>query len=203
MANIFFTADLHFDHKNILAYTNRPWNTLGEMNQGLVDNWNSVVGKKDMTYVVGDFAWRNHASWFHRLNGKKILIRGNHDKMNQKCLALWTEVHDLKWIQVENHHMLLCHYQLVSWPGEYRGAWHFYGHAHARAREFDDLAACDVGIDCWDYTPVPWEVLKAKMQDKEPRLHNPEKLEIAKQRALKLFNTNKLYLDKYYNTSNK
>ena len=51
------------------------------------DNWNKMVGKKDRVIIVGDFAFANHVKWANCLNGKKVLILGNHDNMN-KALVL-------------------------------------------------------------------------------------------------------------------
>jgi calcineurin-like phosphoesterase family protein len=56
---------------------------LEQHDEALVDGWNSLVGKKDRTFIIGDFAWNNHKRYANRLNGKKILIAGNHDKMSQ------------------------------------------------------------------------------------------------------------------------
>ena len=55
--HIFFTSDTHFDHKNILRFCNRPWETVEEMNQGLIDNWNSVVGPDDIVFHLGDVSF--------------------------------------------------------------------------------------------------------------------------------------------------
>lgn len=54
---IFFTADLHLYHTNIIKHCNRPFETIEEMNNVLVDNWNKVVGPKDTIYILGDFVW--------------------------------------------------------------------------------------------------------------------------------------------------
>jgi len=71
--NIFFTADLHLGHKNILEYTNRHYSDINEMDKGIIDNFNSIVGRKDLTYILGDFACNNHTLYFIALKGKKYL----------------------------------------------------------------------------------------------------------------------------------
>lgn len=79
--NIFFTSDLHFGHKNIIKFCNRPWETTEEMDEALIANWNSVVGEKDIVFDLGDFAFATNGRWkelIQRLNGKHYLILGNH-----------------------------------------------------------------------------------------------------------------------------
>ena len=55
---IYLTSDLHFNHVNILKYepVNRPFETLEEMNETLIANWNAKVSAKDTVYVLGDLA---------------------------------------------------------------------------------------------------------------------------------------------------
>jgi calcineurin-like phosphoesterase family protein len=82
-AMIFFTADLHFGHANIIKHCNRPFATAEEMDAVLTQKWNATVGQKDEVYILGDFTMRP-AMESHRylapLNGRKYLIRGNHDR---------------------------------------------------------------------------------------------------------------------------
>lgn len=75
------TSDPHFWHSNVIKYCNRPFATSEEMNEALVRNWNAVVAPEDLVYVLGDFALAARAveTILPRLNGRKILILGNHD----------------------------------------------------------------------------------------------------------------------------
>lgn len=82
MAETWFTSDHHFGHKNILEYEkdHRPFSTVEEMNEVLIERWNSVVNSKDVVYHLGDFAFgKRNVQIAERLNGKKRLIMGNHD----------------------------------------------------------------------------------------------------------------------------
>jgi len=80
----FFTSDTHFGHERIIELSNRPFRNVAEMNQALIDNWNSVVGPDDHVYHLGDVAL---GSFFEsmecltRLNGTKTLVVGNHDRL--------------------------------------------------------------------------------------------------------------------------
>lgn len=80
---IYFVSDTHFCHNNIIKYCNRPFNNVNEMNEILINNWNSVVTNDDTIYHLGDFCLSSNEeikNIFDKLNGKKILIRGNHDR---------------------------------------------------------------------------------------------------------------------------
>lgn len=82
---IYFIADTHFSEENIMRYENRPFKNITEMNEELLSRWNSIVCKEDDVYVLGDFgADGQEAFILDRLNGKKFLVKGNHDvKSNQ------------------------------------------------------------------------------------------------------------------------
>ena len=168
MQNVFITADQHLDHEGILKYCPRPFDTLEAMNTGLMERWNRVVGRKDVVYVVGDFAWKNHMRWLSRLHGKKILIKGNHDEASQEVYRNFTEVHDLLTRRVNGQEITFCHYAMRTWPGIMNNAWHVYGHSHGRLPEAPNRYSSDVGVDVWDLQPVPFEVLAAKMADRDP-----------------------------------
>lgn len=79
---IYFIADTHFYHNNIIKYCNRPFKDVLEMNETIINNWNNTVIDNDTIYHLGDVALCSNellAPIINRLNGKKILIRGNHD----------------------------------------------------------------------------------------------------------------------------
>jgi len=78
---VWFTSDLHFGHRNVMTYCNRPWKDIDEMTQGIIKIWNSTVKEGDTVYVLGDFSL--NPKWSSTivplLKGNKILIPGNHD----------------------------------------------------------------------------------------------------------------------------
>lgn len=80
----YFISDQHYHHRKVLDFEDRPFDTLEEMHQGLIEAHNNVVNKTDIVYMLGDFCFGNHHKWVEILNqlrGKVILIKGNHDKM--------------------------------------------------------------------------------------------------------------------------
>lgn len=74
---IYFTADLHFYHDNIIKHTNRPFRDYTEMNETLVKNWNRLVKPQDEIYILGDVTMKGPAfatEMLSRLTGRKYLI---------------------------------------------------------------------------------------------------------------------------------
>ena len=131
-----YIADMHFDHEDILAFDNRPFDSAAEMNEALIANWNRVVAPEDHTWILGDFCPSGPERWreiLQRLNGKKSLILGNHD--NPETVAavreLLEDVAEYREIVDEGRHVVLCHYPMISFRDQYFGAFHLYGHVHS------------------------------------------------------------------------
>jgi calcineurin-like phosphoesterase family protein len=83
MTRQWFSADLHFGHTNIIEYCQRPFRDVAEMNNGLVERWNSVVAPEDTVWVLGDVAMGkidDSLAMVRRLHGRKHLVTGNHDR---------------------------------------------------------------------------------------------------------------------------
>ena len=87
---IYFTADLHLGHTNIIKLSDRSFDSVEQMNETLIDNINSVVNNKDTLYLLGDISHKipveEANTLIKRINGRKILIRGNHDKHYDESL---------------------------------------------------------------------------------------------------------------------
>ena len=80
---IFFTSDLHLGHENCIRLCNRPFSSIEEMDETLIENWNHKVTGKDTVYILGDLIYRSQKppeEYLRRLRGKKHLILGNHDR---------------------------------------------------------------------------------------------------------------------------
>ena len=80
---LLFTSDLHLGHRNVIKFCNRPFENEKEMNEKLIENWNSVVDEKDIIFVLGDTFWFNDShvikKVLNKLNGIIYIIPGNHD----------------------------------------------------------------------------------------------------------------------------
>lgn len=159
--NIFFTSDNHFYHKNIMKYENRPFDSIEDMNETMIKNWNSTVGPKDHIYILGDLTFSNKENTkklLDSLNGKKYLIIGNHDKVGEEIKKYFVWVDNLRQIKIDDQKIILCHYPIYSWNGKFHGSWHFHGHTHTVSHEdFTHEKKVNVGVDLWDYAPVSFE----------------------------------------------
>jgi calcineurin-like phosphoesterase family protein len=79
-----YISDLHFGHKNILRYDNRPWQNTEDMEDAMIQLWNKTVAYNDEVFILGDVVWSNHYEEWARiltgLNGVLYIVKGNHDK---------------------------------------------------------------------------------------------------------------------------
>lgn len=152
---IWFTSDTHFNHDNIIKYCNRPFSSITEMNEALIKNWNELVKPDDTIYHLGDFGFGKIENIVRRLNGRKYLIIGSHDKNIKR--NLFEKVDHI--MIVEN--IVLCHYSMRTWPKSHRNSYHLYGHSHGK---LDGLGkSFDAGVDCWDFKPISIEKVKEEM----------------------------------------
>ena len=147
MSNTLFTSDLHFYHKNIIQYSDRPYKSVEEMNEGLISNWNGKVNPDDTVYIIGDFIFAGITKMreiHDRLNGKKILIKGNHDPY-EAVSSVFEKVYDYKEIKIDEKWIILMHFPIEEWHGKHRGSIHLHGHAHGTSRL--ERNRLDVGVD--------------------------------------------------------
>ena len=90
---IYFIADTHFNHENIIKYCNRPFKNTEEMNEYIIKKWNSVVKSEDIVYHLGDVGFGTIdelKKLLAKLNGTKILVMGNHDV--RRSSKAWQEI---------------------------------------------------------------------------------------------------------------
>lgn len=141
MGKIFFTGDLHFGHANVIAFDNRPFKTVEEMDAELIRRWNNKVGKGDLTYVLGDMIWKarndDAPELIKSLNGQIILIKGNHDRFlhNAKAKAALAGIKDYDDICVSledgtKKRVILSHYFTPMYNGHRYQAIHLHAHSH-------------------------------------------------------------------------
>jgi calcineurin-like phosphoesterase family protein len=185
MTNIWFTSDTHFGHANIIEYSHRPFKSVSHMNEALIENWNAVVGEDDTIFHLGDVAmgpWEKWDEILTRLNGYKVLVVGNHDRIFKGMSTRQNErfaSHYDKWFD-EVHHNIEG-FELFN--GEFVGLSHFpyeadhmekarhmefrledrgvpliHGHTHSEkdviSRSAKGTVQIHVGVDSSNYTPV-------------------------------------------------
>lgn len=185
---VWFTSDLHFSHRNIIRFCNRPWENTTQMEKGLIENWNNYVGDNDIVFVLGDTFWFNDSQHIRKtlslLKGKDIyLIPGNHDdfeayhRVNDPRIHLCADV-VCCWFTEENNptrEVWLSHYPMMTWPHRERGAWQLFGHIHSQPGKDtgvdQDLPLhwnqADVGCDRFFYRPVSLNFLTEMFTDRK------------------------------------
>ena len=131
----FYISDWHYGHDNIIAFDNRPFKNVDEMNKMLVENWNSVVSSGDVVYVLGDMFWCNlnvSLPVLNSLNGQKFLIKGNHDRCNDgRFLKKFVKVTEYLEVDDDGRKIVLCHYPIPCFKNHFYGWYHLYGHVHS------------------------------------------------------------------------
>ena len=183
---IFFTADTHFFHYNIIKYCQRPFENELQMNEIIKNIWNSQVKKGDLVYHLGDVSFGGIAESFRllaELNGEIILILGNHDqviKNNEIFLERFKQIANYLEIEIDKKFIVLSHYPMLQWNYAQRGSYHFYGHTHGSIRL--QGKAFDVGIDNHPLFKLwSWEELRAILR-KRSVLEYPQKPDYPKRK---------------------
>ena len=133
----FFIGDMHFSHTNTLAYDKRPFLTTEANDQALIERWNEAVNVTDHTYIMGDISYANVTKtidMISQLNGDKTLLVGNHDVKflkNRDFRNMFREICYYKEVDIDmNKKLVLCHYPIIAFNGQFRGAIHLYAHVH-------------------------------------------------------------------------
>lgn len=179
---VWFTADTHFGHINIIRHCARPFGSVEEMDAALIDRINERVAPADTLYHLGDFAFRggDPAEYRARIRCRSIvLVLGNHDPqtlagaVRPEFAALFREVHSLLRIKVqfrrESQLVVLCHYAMRVWDRSHHGSWHLYGHSHGTLPDHATACCIDVGVDGHGYAPWSVEEIAAVMARKQYR----------------------------------
>lgn len=166
----FITSDLHFGHTNIMKFcpdTRGHFRDVNHMNEEMIRIWNETVNPEDETFILGDVAFSNAAqsvAILRRLNGRMILIKGNHDSKNLKDVQFqrcFTSIHDYLEIDHTGNKLCMFHYPIMEWNRCHRGSIHFYGHLHQNPSGLEHLRARNVGFDCTGNVVTPMDTMVA------------------------------------------
>lgn len=177
--SVYFTSDTHFGHKNILQFCNRPWETVEEMNEALINNWNSIVKENDIVFHLGDvqLGGGNQLmdSIFPRLNGHIILILGNHDPHNLKPrhLDLIDATYEQLTIVIDGILCTLTHCPHGIPGKDPKHQFNLHGHLHSINNIPSEECTVklrenhyDVGVDNNNYFPISFNNIKKKIYDR-------------------------------------
>lgn len=186
---LWVTSDIHLQHKNIIKYCSRPFQTVDEMDEQIIKNWNEVVKKNDTVFIIGDVGFGNVdklCEKIKRLNGKKILIVGNHDRdylANETFTSLFAAIHEQVYIKVGDTNIYINHFPFTCFDGSYGGlsaTWQLFGHCHSfpgsLGMDMDRLGHLfptqyDVGMDNNHYMPVSFERIQEIISEQQQSLN--------------------------------
>lgn len=173
---VYFTADPHFYHENIIKFCKRPFKNAEEMNVQLLKNINDTVGVDDELYILGDFGFaptQKVKPILQQIQCKNLhYIYGNHDKAVKApdVVRMFKSFQVYGDIAVQGQRIIMFHYPILEFDGGHRGSWHLHGHCHGTMKYPDMLKnkrIVDVGVDCWNYKPVSFEQLQKYMEGRE------------------------------------
>ncbi|HYG17136.1 MAG TPA: phosphoesterase [Bacteroidia bacterium] len=174
---IWFTSDNHFGHTNIIKYTKRPFTSVDEMDETMIERWNERIGPNDDVYHLGDVGLcpadqlREILDW---LNGNIHLIVGNHEGAALQCKKRFQWVKDYYELKVPDEDapngsqkIVLLHYAMRIWNGCHRGTFHLYGHSHGTLTDDPFMRSLDAGVDSHNFYPISYQEVKSLMLKKQ------------------------------------
>jgi calcineurin-like phosphoesterase family protein len=188
---VWFTADLHLGHANIIKYCNRPFMNPEEQRQArlnprskhlhisdetverhddaLIASINALVGEEDELWILGDFCWGEYGQanlYRKRIRCQRVhLVWGNHDDRSiKKCFS---QVLECGMIEVEDQPIWLQHSPQDHWQGQDTGSWHLFGDVHGALDAADAIRRGwrrkDVGVDASRFIPWSFRDLRCYM----------------------------------------
>jgi len=167
--DVWFVSDQHFGHENMLKFTKedgspvRPeFTSVQDMNEYMIARHNEKIGQSTKVYFLGDVAFK--LDIFHsimpRLNGKKRLILGNHDKFSMtEYLKYFEKIYE-SWQPVRN--VLFTHRPIHM--GDHHGKVQFNCHGHTHYRIINDPRYLNLCVENWDYSPVHWSKIQKELK---------------------------------------
>lgn len=160
---IYFTSDTHFHHNNIIKYCNRPFNNINDMNNTIINNWNTVIKKEDIVYHLGDFCLSNDdeiKNTYNLLNGHIILIRGNHDRKPVKFYEnIGFKVLTHAPIILDEYKLMLSHVPLPDNKIK-NGYINLHGHIHNKKisqdypKNYSENKHINLSVDVTNFRPI-------------------------------------------------
>jgi len=178
----YITSDLHFSHRNMSKFcpeTRGHWDTRNDpdtMDRDMIQMWNSNVNPEDTVFIVGDVAFcpvPKAVSILNQLNGKKILVAGNHDQKEltyPAFRACFAEIHKYLEIEYQGTFCVLFHYPIAEFNRQHRGAVHFHGHLHQNKSGLEEYRIRNVGFDytgkiVWQMEDAIADAMKGKIKE--------------------------------------
>lgn len=178
--NIFFISDTHFGHANMITFLNydgtrmRPFSSVEECDELMIENWNKIVKPTDRIYHLGDVVYKckNRDEIMQRLNGEKVLIKGNHDRDQLGWYMKYFK--DIRGTHHIDGNYLLGHFPIHP-DSKGRFVRQLHGHIHAQTVMKSSLVHCgfvrepdpwyrNCCVEVNNYSPIPFEVIKEETE---------------------------------------
>lgn len=155
--NTYITSDLHLGHKRIREFcpaTRGHYTDVDHMNVEMVREWNEIVQAHDLVYILGDVAFMpgaDAAKILQQMNGRKILVEGNHDVKQLKVASFrgcFEQIHKYLEVQCGSRKIVMFHYPIhFEWNQAHYGSILLHGHLHGKPSGLEEYRARDVGYD--------------------------------------------------------
>lgn len=182
MTEYYATSDLHFNHAKIIEFCERPFATVKEMNEAMIEAWNAHVTPKDETFILGDFSYKakteehtDPQAILNALNGKKHLVIGNHDlEYGMDRLDGWESVQHYREFKMHGKRYVMSHYPMETWRNAQHRWLMLHGHTHGSLKRIIPHRF-DVGVDSVGvFHPLPFSHFAAiaETQPYEPQDHH-------------------------------
>ena len=173
---LFFSSDLHFGHFNVCRYCHRPFSSRSEMDNTLIENWNSVVPEDGIVVCCGDFMlphkgdFKEYKKYLKKLNGTVYLTSGNHDRIENGEYEIdgikKLIVREKMMIMVDGVEIYVEHYPCTAFNGDFQVFGHIHTLSDGTCYGIDgDVPSrlrknqYDVGVDQNNYRPISyWEL---------------------------------------------
>jgi calcineurin-like phosphoesterase family protein len=168
--SIWATSDFHISHTNIIRYANRPFKSVFEMDEVIIDNLFKTIKSGDTLYYLGDLSFNKESdvriiNMLHKQNIKTFFVIGNHDKAMKttevretiKSCSTFKGMWDLLDEHIENQEVTMCHYPMLTFKGSHFNAWQLYGHHHSDISAIATGKKLNVCVDHHDFKPWSWE----------------------------------------------
>lgn len=151
----YFISDTHFGHTKVIEYEDRPFANADEMDRLLIQNWNQKVKEDDLVYHLGDVGLHKKSCLrdiIHKLNGTKILVRGNHDFRPTAMMNLGFDAClESAFLHIGRHDCYLSH---EPFPMSAPNTWMIHGHVHSKWKVLPFEKKICMSVENWNYAPV-------------------------------------------------
>lgn len=167
---IYFTADLHLGHANIIKYCQRPFQSVSDMDKAIIDNIMTKLNRGDTLHILGDLAlnikiYEDFVRLCHTSGINLVIVRGGYDRIPYHLTSIFKiPIYDLKTIKIGNHPIVLCHYCLRVWDRSHYNSWHLFGHSHGTLEAIGK--SHDVGVDNNNFMPLSFDEIKDIMSNR-------------------------------------